>query len=244
MADLAFIATNTSVPPAADAVVRAAATFGRHWTLASTSEPGATMSFDADGVTVVVMPIPAMHPDIPNMPTGPTAAEHDDLDDSTGHIIVTALGLSGSDIERDCELANLTAVVVDATDAVGAMLGHNMFFHRPDVFRQLVIAGATEGHPPIPILISVTVAGDGSGRMSFLSHAMDRYDREDVYITCSVEGQGAVSFVYDTITWFFDLETPLPTGDAIGRDESERIEVQRVPSPVGNDRVVIRLDLD
>ncbi len=244
MADVAFIATRT--PPTIDreAVVAAAADFGLEWTPLPQETPGGPVSFEADNATVIVMPIAAMHPDIPHMPVGPTGADPEELNASRGHVIITAVGLTGDEVARDCAIASFTAVVIGATDAVGAMLGHNTYFHRADVFHQLVVGNAAEGRPPLPILISVTVAGDGSGRMSFLSHGMDRYGNEDLYITCPVEGTGAVPFMYDTITWFFDLETPLPTGDSVGRDESEHITIQRVTSPADPDRTVVRLDLD
>lgn len=244
MSDLAFIATST--PPTIDpeAVVAAAAHLGLEWTALPPEAPEGPFSFEADSVTIVLMPIPAMHPDIPHMPVGPTGADADELKATQGHVIVTALGLAGDEVARDCALASCTTVAMGTTNAVGAMLGHNAYFHRADVFEQLVIGSAAEGEPPLPILISVTVAGDGSGRMSFLSHSMERYGKENLYVTCPVEGNGAVPFVFDTITWFFGLDTPLPTGDSIGRDEAEHIGIQRVPSPADPDQIVVRLDLD
>ncbi len=244
MADLAFIATHTSAAIDPAALVAAGADFGLNWTVLPETTADGTVSFEADGVAVAVTPIAAMHPDIPHMPVGPTGADPAELLETLGHIIVTATGLRGSELDRDCKLARFTTVIMAATDPLGVMLGHNSYFHRADVFTQLVIGNAAEGRPPLPLLISVTVAGDGTGRMSFLSHGLHRYGKEDLYITCSVEGQGAVPFVYDMISWFFELDEELPTGDAIGRDETESFEVQRVPSPAEPDRTVVRLDLD
>lgn len=244
MADLAFIATRTHGTIDPDEVVAAAAEIGVVWTALPRDTPDGPLSFDTDGATVIVTTIATMHPDIPHMPVGPTGADPEELQATQGHVIVTATGLIGDEVQRDCDMASFTAAVVGATDAVGAMLGHNTYFHRADVFQQIVAGNAAEGRQPIPILISVTVAGDGSGRMSFLSHGMQRYGKEDLYVTCPVEGAGAVPFVFDTISWFFDLEAPLPTGDSIGRDESESIMIQRVTSPADANSVVVRLDLE
>lgn len=244
MADLAFIATATLQAIDPDTVVAAAAEVGLTWAALPQETADGPLSFDTGGATVTLMTVDAMHPDIPQMPVGPTGADPEALQATQAHVVVTATGLAGDEVQRDCDIASFTAAVVGATDAVGAMLAHNTYFHRADVFQQLVAGNAAEGRPPLPILISVTVAGDGSGRMSFLSHGMQRYGKEDLYVTCPVEGAGAVPFVFDTLTWLFDLETPLPTGDSIGRDESESIMVQRVASPADADRVVVRLDLE
>lgn len=244
MVDLAFIATQT--PPAIDsaAVVAAAAELGLEWTALAQEDPDGPLSFQFGDATIMALAIPAMHPDIPNMPVGPTGADPEELKATQGHVIVTALGLNGDEATRDCEIAVFTAVVMKTTDPVGAMLGHNTHFHKAEVFEQLVLSNVAEGRPPLPVLVSVTVAGDGSGRMSFLSHGMERYGNEDLYVTCSVEGTGAVPFVYDMMSWFFELDEELPTGDTIGRDEDEHLTIQRVPSPADADRIVMRLDLD
>ena len=244
MADLAFIATRTPAAIDSAAVVAAIADLGLTCTSLPETTAEGTLHFEVGEVAIVATPISVMHPDIPNMPVGPTGADPAELSETQGHIIVAATGLEGPQVDRDAELARFTIVITAATDAVGAMLGHNSYFHEADVFAQLVIGNTAEGRPPLPLLVSVTVAGDGSGRMSFLSHGLDRYGKEDLYVTCPVEGQGAVPFVYDMIGWFFDLDEHLPTGDTIGRDESENIEVQRVPNPTDSERTVVRLDLD
>lgn len=244
MPDLAFIVTQTPPTINSDDVVAAAAEFGLEWTALPQENPDGPLSFGFGATTILVMQIAAMHPDIPQMPVGPTGADPEELKATQGHLIVTALGLEGDEATRDTEMAVFTTVVMQATDAVGAMLGHNTHFHKAEIFHQLVISNAAEGQPPLPVLVSVTVAGDGSGRMSFHSHGMGRYGNEDIYVTCPVEGNGAVPFTYDMISWFFELETPIPTGDSIGRDESEQLTVQRVPSPADAERIVVRLDLD
>jgi len=244
MADLAFIATRTRPSVDPHAVVAAAADLGLEWAVLPQAEPDGPVSFQFGDATILVLAIGAMHPDVPHMPVGPTGADPEELKTTQGHLIVTALGLAGDEATRDCEVAVFTTVVMQTVDAIGAMLGHNTHFHKVEVFEQLVLSNVGEGRPPLPVLVSVTVAGDGSGRMSFLSHGMDRYDNEDLYVTCSVEGTGAVPFVYDMISWFYELDEHLPTGDSIGRDESEHITIQRVPSPADAQRTVVRLDLD
>ena len=80
--------------------------------------------------------------------------------------------------------------------------------------------------------------------MSFLSHNMPRYGREDFFVTCPVSGKGALDFVYMMVRWLYtDLEKELPTGDTVGRSPTEKIQIQRVPNPTGNGDTVIKLDL-
>jgi hypothetical protein len=80
--------------------------------------------------------------------------------------------------------------------------------------------------------------------MSFMTHGLTRYGREEFYITCSRTGQGALDFVYMMVRWMItDPEKHLPTGDTLGRTAEERLVVQRVPHPGGGGDDVIRLDL-
>ena len=124
------------------------------------------------------------------------------------------------------------------------MLGHGVTFHRADVFADLAALGLKHGVLPIEIGVDITAAPEPDERMSFLSHGMVRHGREEFYVTCPVGGEGGLGFVYSMVRWMLgDPEKHLPTGDTIGRDESGKIIVQRVPNPPGEGPDVIRLDM-
>ena len=81
--------------------------------------------------------------------------------------------------------------------------------------------------------------------MSFLTHGLQRYGREEFYVTASVDGQGSLGYVMSLVRWMVhDRDKVLPTGDTVGRTPEEQIVVQRVPSPIEGYPPVIRLDMD
>ena len=87
-----------------------------------------------EGAGLVVSLIPFPHPDAPDMPVGVTSPPIDDITSAPAHLIVGTVGLTGDDRARDTVLAKLTAAVLDSTDAVAAMLGHGVIFHRAGIF--------------------------------------------------------------------------------------------------------------
>ncbi|MEW5743565.1 MAG: hypothetical protein AB1938_31930 [Myxococcota bacterium] len=198
----------------------------------------------AAGGEFFVMLMPAPHPDAPRMPYGPTSPSIEEATQAPAHFVLTAMGIEGDERRRDLVMALLTACVIDHTDAVGAMLGHGVVFHRAPLFSKLAALGAQKGLLPPEIAIDVTAANEGGGRMSFLSHNMTRYGREDFFVTCPVEGKGAFDFLLMMVRWLYtDLEKVLRTGDTVGRTADEKIAIQRVPNPTGSGQTVIRLDL-
>jgi hypothetical protein len=80
--------------------------------------------------------------------------------------------------------------------------------------------------------------------MSFLTHGLVRYGREEFLVTRPVSGEGALDLVFSMARWMLqDADKHLPTGDTLGRSEDETILIQREPNPTGSEDVVIRLDL-
>jgi hypothetical protein len=178
------------------------------------------------------------------MLVGATSPTREEASAAPGHVIVTALGLEGSARARDTRMAALTAAVIDSTSAIGAMLGHGVMFHRAALFSEMAALGVEEGELPAEIAIDVSGAPEGPERMSFLTHGMVRYGREELYVTCPQRGRGALGFVLTMARWLLtDLDKQLPTGDTVGRTEDEKIVIRRVPHPAGEGPAVIRLDL-
>ncbi len=158
--------------------------------------------------------------------------------------VIFLLGLDGDTAHRDRTMAALTAAVIAGVEPVGAMLGHGVLFHHPEVFAELAIAYASAGELPIEICVDVTAAHEPGGRMSFLTHGMQRYGHEEFYITAPVKGQGALDFTLSMMRWMItDPTANLPTGDTVGRTAEEKILVQRTPNPTGEGPEVIHLDL-
>ncbi len=193
--------------------------------------------------TLMIMPMNVPHPDVANMPRGPLSP-NGDLTAAPAHAIVTALGLRGTQRQIDTRMAALTAAVLAGCDAVGAMLGFGALFHNPDLFADLATLGAKENSLPLEICVDITGARESETHMSFLTHNMPRYGREDFYITAPIEGKGALDFLLGVMRWLLgDPDKQLPTGDTVGRSAEEKIRVERVPNPAGSGDKVIWLDL-
>ena len=195
------------------------------------------------GGMLILMHIDAPHPDAATMPLGPTSPEPSVIASHVGHYVATVMGLKDDGLHPDVIMGIITAALVRSSSAVAAMLGHGAIFHRADVFAAFVEAAGTQ--IASEIVVDITAAHEGEDRMSFLTHGLDRYGREEFYVTSSVNGQGALDYVMALAKWMIaDRDKVLPTGDTVGRTAEEQIVVHRVPSPIEGKPTVIRLDLD
>ena len=244
--DLAFALVNDVAYPDPQKVIAT----GKRLGLELRHEPGTgvetePMSFAfGTGGTFMVMLLPAPHPDAAKMPVGPTSPPREHVATTKAHFILTAMGLEGEPRKRDAHMARLVATVIENVSAVGAMLGHGVLFHRADVFAGMAAASMDDGELPSEVAVDITTAGEPNDRMSFLSHGMQRYGREEIYVTCSVAGKGALDFVFMLTRWMLaDREKHFGTGETIGRTMKEKLTIQRVPNPTGQGPLVIRLDL-
>ena len=244
MADVSFVVLERAARPDVSAMMACDAGLGLTATEREEGDKPVVLQL-GDGTPVFVMVIDAPHPDAPGMPQGPTSPSAEEIAASPAHAIVTLMGGSeGDPQERDVLLARVTAAAIAGLPAIGAMLGHGVLMHRADVFEGIVQHAVGEGALPVEVLVDVTAARESDERMSFLTHGLARYGREEFYVTCPVAGSGALGFVYQMSAWMLlDPAKQLPTGDTLGRTAEERIEIQRVPSPTGQGDLVIRLDL-
>lgn len=242
--DIAFLLLERAEQPDVDTVIAAAKDAGMSMSLSGAADTD-VVQFDVEGgVTVMVMMMDAPHPDTPNMALGPMSPEREALTSASAHAIVTFLGIEGDVATHDRTAAALTAAVIRGMPATAAMLGHGIMFYAADLFADLALAALEEDEVPVEIVVDITAAREDEERMSFLTHGLVRYEREEFYMTAPIQGKGALPFLLDMTRWMiFDPNKQLPTGETIGRDESERIVIQRTPNPTGEGPDVIQLDL-
>lgn len=237
--DLSFVLLSKAANPEPDKVIASAAKLG--FTLVQKIGKEGIQQFGAgNGRTLLVMLVEAPHPDAASMPFGPTSIPEDQ--EHAAHLIVTAMGLTGTPREVDTQLAALTAAVIDNVPALGAMLGHGAVFHKAKLFSDLAALGVEQGAIPPELAIDIVTERISESRMAFRTFNMPRYGRENFYITCSISGKGALDFVMGLVRWMLTDETKqLPTGETVGRTATEKITIHRVKSPEGETH--IRLDL-
>lgn len=249
--DVSFVLLAQPAAPSAGQVVAAARTYGIELVpdperTGGDRELGETLGFAlSGGAGLVVASVPAPHPEAPQMPVGVTSPPYEQIAVSPAHLVLAAHRLAGTVRQRDTTMAILTAALIDTVDAVGAMFGHGVVVHRARLFADYARQAAHERQPlAAEVAVDITAAQESPTHMSFLTHGLLRYGREEFYVTCPIEGKGALSFVLSMVRWMLDdPDKQLPTGDTVGRTADERLLIQRVPAPNGHGPEVIRLDL-
>jgi hypothetical protein len=242
MPDLAIVLVKQPTYGDPDAVVATARKLGITLQSTGSKDP---QEFTMDGdASMLVMLVPVPVPDADKMATGPTAVTREEAAAAPAHLLVTVLGLRGTTRERDTRLAALTAAVIDNTPAVAVTFGPGVVPHKARLFSEMAALGMQEGLLPPEMSVDITTARETDERMSFLTHGMARHGREELYVTCPIQGKGALDFVFGMVRWLLD-DPPkeLPTGDTLGRSATEKILIQRVPNPTGQGPAVMRLDL-
>ena len=254
---LAFIIVSDLEPLNCDAVVAAAEEMGLKMKVSPPSEedddgegeqdgsPDIT-SFDLEGdETLLVMLLPMPHPDVDDFGHGPFSPEDmDALSNGPGHYVVTLIGMEGTVDEADTKMSAATSCVMAGLQPLGVLKMPGLVFHRPEFFSSCAKQAFTDGELPLLICVDVTAAQESETHMSFLTHNMERYGRENFYIVSPSEGTGALNYTLNLTAWMLsDRDYHLPTGDTVGRTADEKIKVQRVANPTGEGPEVIRLDL-
>jgi hypothetical protein len=232
-------------PRALDATAIATAA-ARHGVSLRVVGTGDVTSFDVEGggdVHLGLMPAP--HPAVAAPAFGPLAIDPALVRDTRAHVLVTGRSLVGDTQQRDRVMLSVVAATLEATGAPSATLAPGVIFHRPGLVIDFAKLAAESGELPFEVAVDITSAREDGDRMSFLTHGLERHGSEDVYVTASVNGRGALDFLFGVGRWFYTQpEMRLPTGDTLGRSETERVTIQRVPSPIDPTRTVVRLDLD
>lgn len=241
--DLGFVLLSAKALPDEKTLIRSAAAMGAGTLVPEGGDPSAkdVRVYRIGGkVTLMVALMPVPHPDISAMPMG-WASPDLDPGGAPAHLIVSGLGLAGDVRERDGTMARLVAAVLESSPAIAGMLGHGVTFIEKETFLQAVRDAETL---PIEACVDLTVAGEGPRRASLLTHGMQRYGREEIYVTAARDqASEALNFIWGIADWLLSSDEKLPTGDTVGRTAEEKVKVQRVPNPTGEGPQVIRLDL-
>lgn len=169
--------------------------------------------------------------------------DEDALSSAKAHLVVAALGLAGERRERDAAFAQIVAALLEASASLGATFGEGLCYQEARFFARAV--DSAEGEVPVFLAVDITAAPEPEERISFLTHGMERYGREEFFVTAPLNGDGALPFMLELMHWSIsEPERELAPGDSVGRTEEERIVVKRTPSPIGGERSVIRFDLE
>jgi len=239
---VSFVLVSTNAPPDPVQVIKAATQLGVG--LAHEMGDPDTLNFRIEtGGTLIVALLPIPHPDAAHMPVGPTSPEPETIAHHVGHYIVTAFDLPDDPLQTALTMSIVTAALVQCSPAVAAKLGDGAIFHRADFFATVV--ETANGGIATEITVDITAAQESADRMSFLTHGLSKYDREEFYITSSTTETGVLEYLMELVRWIVtDPDKVLPTGDTVGPTAEKQVVVQRVPSPIEGKPPVILLDMD
>jgi Domain of unknown function (DUF4261) len=121
---------------------------------------------------------------------------------------------------------HIVAAVAKAHDAVAVYDGNAHATHPTAVF-----AAASTLQEMVTLWTGVSVARDGSNRISLLSLGMKRFDRPDLLFTAPRRGESAQIF-FELLAYAVDRKAAPADGETIGRSATEKWKVRYVPSPI------------
>jgi hypothetical protein len=244
--DTAFVVTAQSAAPDPSVIVKHAREFGFELTHRPSDRPSdedEALSFDIAGggyVLVAWLQLNA-HPDAHAF--GPFSATADELKAARGTLVVTTPPIDAPLEQRDLRLAALASAVAGADGAIAVRSGHSLLLVKAALFTEMVRISLSAGALVPEIAVDITTKHEFGPRMRFLTNGMERFGREELYVTCSIDGKGALPFMLDMVRWLLtDRAKQLPTGHTVGRTPEEKIVVRRVSNPERKGREVIKLD--
>lgn len=205
-----------------------------------------TMSFASEEqLSCIVGFIPSPLPDRQTIQHGPTSPRIELTTATRSHAVVTVMSQTLSAEVLNIRLLALLAAVIDAgADPIGAITHNATVVHQAALVSDFAKLAMREGVMPAEMAVDVTVAREPEDRMSFLTHGLHHYGREEFFITCSPRGKGALEFLFMMVGWMLaEPDKVLPTGDTVGRTAEEKIRIQRVENPARPDQQAIRLNL-
>lgn len=157
------------------------------------------------------------------------------------HLVVTC-DCPGPPLESLSLLTSLLGAVVKASPAVGIYWGEAGATHDPKFFMET----AREQDIALRLMLwtGVSVGREPDGRLSLLSLGMKQLNLPDLLLIAPKSaGNSALEPFFTFLSYVADRGEPLPEGDTIGRSETEKLQVQYVPSPLDQKTKVWRVEL-
>lgn len=134
----------------------------------------------------------------------------------------------------------VVAALLVATRAQGVYWGDSGATHPAGFFVEM----AQNVELPLPLWSGVSLARTPDGRLSLLSLGMAQLDLPDLLLTAGPEdGQEALGFFYDLLTYVAERGEVLRPGETTGRTDEELLVVRHEPSPADDELAVFCVDL-
>lgn len=191
----------------------------------------------------------APYPGAAQMLRGLTSPSQEEATAAPAYLELTVSGLPGDARRHDALLTRLVCATLQAAPANAAMLSHGVMFHRAEVFRRTV-SNEQPGALPLGVCVDLTVAQEPleagpDPLVTFLTHGLPRYGREDLYITAprsmAPDALGLAALMVRTL--YTQPADALATDQKVGRTTQEGLQVKREQSPIYPDVTVWKIDM-
>lgn len=156
-----------------------------------------------------------------------------------GHLLVTTMGEETKTAVALARHTKVVAAVTKASKAVGVYEGNAGATHAPDFY----VSVAADATWPTMLWNGVSLVRT-SERLELLSLGMGQLDLPDLLlVTPASMGNEALGFFFDLLAYVASRGTRIPEGETVGRDETEKLTVHYVPSPIDEGVEVARVSM-
>ncbi|MDX2008568.1 MAG: DUF4261 domain-containing protein [Myxococcaceae bacterium] len=156
-----------------------------------------------------------------------------------GHLLVTTMGDEMKTAVGLTRHTQVVAAITQASKAVGVYEGNAGATHAPDFY----VSVATEATHPTMLWNGVSLVRTPE-RLELLSLGMGQLELPDLLLVApAAMGNEALGFFFDLLAYVAQRGTRIPAGETVGRDESEKLTVHYVPSPVDDAVEVARVSM-
>ena len=144
-------------------------------------------------------------------------------------------------MERIAAFTQVLAAITKVAGATGVYWGETGATHAAEFF--IDMASGEESLRPI-LWTGISRASDGPGRLSYLTLGLRQFQILELMLTAPEENATkAVGFMLELFGYCAARGAAIPDGDTVGQDETQRLRVRYVPSPIDDKAQVWRVDL-
>jgi hypothetical protein len=155
------------------------------------------------------------------------------------HLIVTTMGEETKTAVGLAQHTRVVAAVTAASKAVGVYEGNAGATHAPDFY----VSVATDATHPTMLWNGISLVRTAE-RLELLSLGMGQLELPDLLLVApAAMGNEALGFFFDLLAYVAARGTKIPEGETVGRDESEKLTVHYVPSPIDEAVEVARVSM-